>query len=206
MSASSKRAERRDGFSFLNKKVLVLNKAYVPINVISVRRAIELWYNNRAEIIQEYEDIELNSGTNPKTGLRVSIKAPCIIHMYRSRVNRHAMVDTIPYKRERIFERDGGRCVYCFKELSLATFTIDHVIPQSKGGLTDWFNCRTCCSSCNSIKADKTIEELGWEKPPKVGIPTLNKKVPKNVINSIGGRIHHESWRPYIYWEFKIKD
>jgi 5-methylcytosine-specific restriction endonuclease McrA len=202
MSQSTKK--RNEGLGNLGKKVLVLNKAYTPINVITVRRSLELWFNGRCEIIQEYENIDLHSGFNPKTGIQVVIKAPCIIHMYRSRVSHQAMVKTVPFSRHLLFQRDEGRCVYCGKELPFNNWTIDHVFPESKGGLTDWYNCRVCCSLCNSNKGSSTLEELGWEYPKKVGIPTLSKKVPKNIVTSIGGRIPHESWRPYIYWELNL--
>lgn len=190
----------------LNKKVLVLNKGYMAINVITVRRALELWYSNRADIIEYYPDIFIRSGYNIHTREQVVVQAPSIIHMHRSRVNKKHLVTTVPFSRENLFHRDDGRCVYCNIELTLKTFTIDHVHPVSKGGLTDWHNCRASCSVCNGLKGNKTIEELGWKQPKKVGVPSINKRVPKNIISSIGGKIPNESWRPYIYWEFNLNN
>jgi 5-methylcytosine-specific restriction endonuclease McrA len=46
----------------------------------------------------------------------------------------------------------GWRCRWCRKELTLATLTMDHVIPIAKGG-TDWAsNLVPACGSCNSRK------------------------------------------------------
>lgn len=36
-------------------------------------------------------------------------------------------------------------------------FTIDHVIPRSKGGLNHISNLKTCCINCNSLKKDKIL-------------------------------------------------
>jgi hypothetical protein len=42
--------------------------------------------------------------------------------------------------------------------------TVDHVVPGSRGG--EWLdeaNLVTTCPRCNAIKADYTLQELGWE-------------------------------------------
>lgn len=51
-----------------------------------------------------------------------------------------------------VFERDGWCCVYCGTDASL---TIDHVVPQSKGGHSRPDNLQTLCVSCNSAKCDR---------------------------------------------------
>jgi hypothetical protein len=46
---------------------------------------------------------------------------------------------------------------------------VDHVLPGSIGG--DWLatdNLATACNPCNSIKADFTLAQLGWELRPIV--------------------------------------
>lgn len=54
-------------------------------------------------------------------------------------------------RRERIFARDGHRCVSCGATDAL---TIDHVIPRSKGGGNTADNLQTLCAPCNFQKAD----------------------------------------------------
>ena len=51
--------------------------------------------------------------------------------------------------RENIKARDGYSCVYCG---STEDLTIDHVIPQCKGGPTTASNCVTACRPCNQSK------------------------------------------------------
>ena len=56
-------------------------------------------------------------------------------------------------KRERIFRRDGYRCVYCAASGPDVALTLDHVEPRVKGGDGSDGNLVTCCSRCNCLKA-----------------------------------------------------
>ena len=44
----------------------------------------------------------------------------------------------------------------------------DHVIPWSKGGLTNLENLVSSCATCNYGKAGYTIEQLGIENPFRI--------------------------------------
>jgi len=62
-------------------------------------------------------------------------------------------------KRRVIFERDNWTCQYCGEVVNVENATIDHHIPQSKGGGHTKDNLKTCCFICNSIKSGKSYEE-----------------------------------------------
>jgi 5-methylcytosine-specific restriction endonuclease McrA len=187
-----------------NLKTLVLNKAYLAIDIVDWEVAIADWFCGTADIIESYTDKDpIRSGLNVN-GKQIVMPVPSIVYRNSSSKSQHALVKTLPYNRANLYERDKGRCIYCKKALTLREFTIEHVIPQHLGGLSDWINCRVCCSPCNLLKGGKTIQELGWEMPKKVSVPMLTKKAPKNIIMQIGGKIPQESWRPYIYWEWKL--
>lgn len=62
--------------------------------------------------------------------------------------------------RKLIFERDKYKCYYCGQSVTKDTATLDHKIPQSKGGSNLKDNLVTCCFECNSIKSGKTLEEV----------------------------------------------
>lgn len=64
-----------------------------------------------------------------------------------------------PDKRRSLFERDKWTCQYCGEIVSGENATLDHYIPQSKGGSHSKENLRTCCLVCNSIKSGKSFEE-----------------------------------------------
>jgi 5-methylcytosine-specific restriction endonuclease McrA len=57
-------------------------------------------------------------------------------------------------KRRIVYIRDRGYCGYCGDKLSIAKFTVDHVVPRRHGGSNRLKNLRTCCTYCNKIKGD----------------------------------------------------
>lgn len=55
-------------------------------------------------------------------------------------------------KRRKIRDKTEGNCSYCNKKLTQKSWSIDHVIPKSKGGTRDLSNLVPCCKGCNSLK------------------------------------------------------
>ena len=58
-----------------------------------------------------------------------------------------------PITRRAVFARDSWTCQYCGSRSNL---TVDHVIPRSKGGGSDWENIVAACAPCNRRKGDMT--------------------------------------------------
>ena len=65
-----------------------------------------------------------------------------------------------------IFNKTGGRCHLCGNmlefnnygfEYSADAWEVDHVYPESKGGLTSLPNLKPACPSCNRKKSDKVL-------------------------------------------------
>lgn len=54
--------------------------------------------------------------------------------------------------RTKVLERDAYRCVHCKTHVDLC---VDHIKPESKGGVLQMPNLQTLCRSCNSIKGAK---------------------------------------------------
>jgi hypothetical protein len=59
--------------------------------------------------------------------------------------------------RQRVFERDRGRCGYChlLQIGQAAVFHINHIVPKSKGGGTEEGNLVLQCPHCSLHKSDK---------------------------------------------------
>lgn len=53
--------------------------------------------------------------------------------------------------------RAGSRCEYCRMHQSLqgATFHLEHIVPETRGGLTDSDNLAWACPGCNLRKSDR---------------------------------------------------
>jgi hypothetical protein len=70
----------------------------------------------------------------------------------------------------RVYMRTNGHCGYCGKRLNMSLGpseyhtspdvpTVDHMQPVSRGGNSDLDNLMPCCSKCNQVKNNKTVEE-----------------------------------------------
>lgn len=72
--------------------------------------------------------------------------------------------------------RAAGRCEYCRMHQSLqgATFHVEHVVPQSRGGHTQIENLAWACPSCNLHKADR-VESVDLDTGNQV--PLFNPRV-----------------------------
>jgi 5-methylcytosine-specific restriction endonuclease McrA len=62
--------------------------------------------------------------------------------------------------RRRVIERDGLHCVYCDDDLSNSEIHMDHVIPESQGGITDYNNLQVTCRKCNLAKGILSEDEF----------------------------------------------
>jgi HNH endonuclease len=53
-----------------------------------------------------------------------------------------------------IKQRAGGCCEYCLSQLAFCPdpFSIEHIIPRSKGGTNDPDNLAIACQGCNNFK------------------------------------------------------
>lgn len=138
------------------KKALLLDSSYSARNIISTERAFVISYKGNAEIIQNHPvSFKL---VNPE----LDILKPSVIRVY-DYINMP--FQKVSLTRENIFRRDNHKCVYCGKDGTKKDLTLDHVIPQSKGGPNTWDNLVTACQPCNGEKADLTLEEYGKEIP-----------------------------------------
>ena len=60
--------------------------------------------------------------------------------------------------RDLVESRANGKCEYCKAMVAFSphAFTIDHIIPPSKGGTESFENLAYACFGCNRCKHDKT--------------------------------------------------
>lgn len=73
----------------------------------------------------------------------------------KSEIHRNMLRLNQKYKRtrrQRVFERDGGRCHYCQMPLDSQSFAMDHRVPLRDRGPTVLENLVASCQPCNSKK------------------------------------------------------
>jgi 5-methylcytosine-specific restriction endonuclease McrA len=78
----------------------------------------------------------------------------------RRRKARLRRAETEPYSREEIAERDGWRCHLCRRPVSRKTWTIDHLVPVSRGGADTKANVRLAHHRCNSRRGARGVAQL----------------------------------------------
>ncbi|WP_233159371.1 HNH endonuclease [Pseudonocardia sp. MH-G8] len=131
-------------------RVLLLNATFEPLAVVTAKRAVVLMLTGKAECVE--------AGLDGAAFHSESLTLPAPSVMRLSRYVRVPYRRSVPMTRAGVLRRDGRRCAYCSKRAD----TIDHVVPRSRGGAHTWDNCVAACRTCNSRKADRMIEEIGW--------------------------------------------
>jgi len=172
---------------------LVLNAdyrplSYYPLSLWSWQDAIKAVFLDRVNIVAEYEAAVHSPSFEMRLPSVVCLKSYI-------RPNRYPA-----FTRFNVFLRDKFQCQYCGSPSEL---TFDHVIPRSKGGLTEWENVCAACSPCNLRKGNKMPAKAGMWPVQKPYMPTVEdlhrngRKFPPNYL--------HESWMDFLYWDSELE-
>ena len=148
-----KAQDRKDRISTpanpLAANVLVLNRFYVAVHVVNVRRTLSLLCCEHAEVVHMEDDqyanydfeswriiSELRSENKQPDedwirSVSFELQVPRVIRLLRyERVPRQ----TLRFNRRNLFARDGYRCQYCGRSYPSSQLSLDHVVPRSRGG------------------------------------------------------------------------
>ena len=150
----------------LEQPTLVLNRHWQPLGTAPVARALTKVWTDAARVVdpisfQLYDwatwanmpTVESDPVIRSTSGL---LRVPQVVTMLdydRSPDPR------VTFSRQNLYRRDRHTCQYCGTQPLARERTIDHVVPRSQGGRTDWKNCVLACSKCNLRKADRTPEQ-----------------------------------------------
>ncbi len=204
--------------SALTSSVLVLNRHYMAVHVINVRRAVGLLCRQLAEVIHceegDYSNHDFESWREISQ-LKAAFNEPNHdwIHSVNfallvPRIIRLLSFDRIPqqtvrFNRRNIFARDGNKCQYCGKNFPTSELSLDHVVPKSRGGQTCWENIVCCCVNCNVKKGGRTPHEAHLRL---IKVPAKPKKSPLLAMKL--GNPKYESWKTFLdnaYWTVDLK-
>ena len=81
----------------------------------------------------------------------------------RTDIPRRTDIDApIPYRQNKyvLFGQQEGLCNGCGVMFPFRNFTVDHMVPQSRGGTDHLDNLQLLCGACNSVKGDQPQEHL----------------------------------------------
>lgn len=194
--------------NLLSTNVLVLNKFYMVLRVVTARRAFIFLAKDYAEVVHKNNGrfegyrfgswVQASSEHNGNT-LDEYIHTPKW-RILIPRVIRLLEYDKMPRRewklnRKNILIRDNYQCQYCGKKYPLSLITIDHIIPRSRGGTAAWTNVVTCCNKCNTKKGGRLPREAGMKLITKPQKPNFNSGLSKLLDD-----------KKYSIWKEFIKD
>lgn len=138
--------------------VVILNASYEKLHVVSVPHAIRMLVREVAVV--EDGDPERPIGPYPW---------PRILRLVRYVFAHWHLKRRGPrFTREGVLRRDKYTCRYCRGYAD----TVDHVLPESRGGPTTWENCVAACMKCNNLKGDRTPKEAGMRLLWEIYVPS----------------------------------
>jgi len=190
----------------LESSVLVLNKFFAAVHIVNAKRAFTMLCKESAEVVSiddgQYNSYDFTSWVDVS-----AFKAECELpdeDRYESiktfslevrvpKIIRLVVYDKLPkatvkFNRKNIFARDKNRCQYCGKKVPTSELSLDHVIPRTQGGTSNWKNIVCACTNCNKHKGGRRPEEAGMKlicKPVKPNhCPLIQLKLGSNKYNS----------------------
>lgn len=199
---------------------LVLNRNFYAVHISAWQKAISLLYTGQAKAVDDnlvtydFNDwVELSKLMRESksrfvhtSSLRIAI--PEVIQLTKyDRLPRQE----VKFTRKNILEHYDHQCAYCGKKFPKPSkhekpeWNLDHVIPRSRGGISNWDNIVLSCMPCNSKKDNRTPAEAGMvlrikpHRPEWRGVKTLvSGHVPIPI-----------SWQRLVdskYWEGEIDE
>jgi 5-methylcytosine-specific restriction endonuclease McrA len=202
----------------LDASVLVLNRFYIAVHVISVRRAFCLLCKELAEVITiddgQYVSFNFASWREVSEAralykepdddfirtVQFEIQVPRIIRLLTyERFPRQK----VKFNRKNLFARDGNRCQYCGKKYPTTELSLDHLVPRSRGGRATWDNIVCACLRCNVRKGGRTPREAGMRL---IRDPVEPKTSP--VLSLKLSHRKYRSWKTFLdnaYWSVELE-
>jgi 5-methylcytosine-specific restriction endonuclease McrA len=165
-------------------RTLLLNTTFEPLNVLPWKKAVTLIYLGKVQVVKEY-DREIQ-------GVSIRIKQPAVIRLTRFVRSNHV---NVKFSRKNIFMRDDFTCQYCGERFDPKHLTCDHIMPRSRGGITEWSNIVTSCTRCNVMKGDKLPDEVDMYPRKKPSRPAGFYML----MLHVGVRVFPEHWKDYIF-------
>lgn len=188
----------------MGHSVLVLNRHFSAIAITDWRRAIALLYSDRALVVdQAYRTYDFGgwmdfsrqrpshiSGFIQTPSLSIALPDVIALKLFGQVPRRQ-----VTFSRRNLYYHYGYHCQYCGERFPPERLNLDHVVPRSRGGTTDWSNVVPSCIPCNKRKGNRLPEEAGMSlqrrpsRPSAVAAPAFWRSNPT---------IIRDAWRQYL--------
>ncbi len=202
----------------LSASVLVLNRMYMAVRIVSARRAMSFLFRDLAEVITVEDNQFLSYGFEDWVEVSAArqrfepdqhdwirtihfqVAVPKIVRLLGyDKLPR----STVKLNRRNIFARDENRCQYCGKRFPTSELSLDHVVPRSQGGAATWENLVCACVKCNVRKGGRTPSQSNMHL---VRHPSRPRRSPVLTVKMTDER--YASWKQFLdfaYWNVELK-
>jgi 5-methylcytosine-specific restriction endonuclease McrA len=198
----------------MSTDVLILNRNLFAIEVTSWERAMTLLYLDRASVVDEeygvhdFKDwVQLSKKikSSPAGFVHTPTLTLAVPDVIALKFFDKLPPRGVPFTRRNIYHHYGSRCCYCGKRFATSELNLDHVVPRSRGGTTDWSNIVTACIRCNLRKGNRLPSEAGMRLVVPISQPkfrhglTLFVKAPFQMRRSWGRFVDK------VYWDSQLE-
>lgn len=147
----------------MEQRVILLNSDYSFLNTVNWKKAMCLIAKGKVEIVKASKKI-IKSAENAW-----EMVVPKVLRLVK--LVRTIYKTRVPFSKKNVLYRDEFTCQYCGKKKQ--RLTIDHVIPKSKGGRSNFENCVASCKPCNNKKGNRLPSEAKMGLPKRPIQPTI---------------------------------
>lgn len=155
--------------------------SFLPLSAVQWKEAVMYMYHDKCTVLDWYDDWVVRS---PSWETRVPAVIMLKDYLRRTRNPR--------FSKSNVYLRDLYHCQYCNAPVTNSSATMDHVLPLSRGGKTNWENIVTACGPCNGRKGNN-MTMRPFYKPYKPGYYELVRKRKQMPID-----VRHPSWVPWL--------
>jgi 5-methylcytosine-specific restriction endonuclease McrA len=170
------------------RKVLLLNASEEILKVISWHKAVKLVLDGKARKPYGHDDeyeIKTVSGI-------FRLPTALVLVQYV-----HIPYKNVAVNKDNVLRRDNYTCGYCNKKLSSSTGTVDHLVPQSRGGKNTWLNVVAACKDCNNNKDNMSVKEFEKKHNKKLNIEPHIPSRDFMVLTGVDVKTH-ETWTRWV--------
>jgi 5-methylcytosine-specific restriction endonuclease McrA len=184
--------------------VLSLNASWQAIEVVSPQKAFRMMASGAAVGLDtscgnlspidwdKWIDLDVPDGEDCARTAKRAIRVPRVIVAVNY---KHVRPKKIHLNVENAARLQNFECAYTRKKLDRTNWSLDHVLPTSRGGADEWPNIVAAHKDVNSKKSNKTPEEAGLSLLIKPRVPP--KLMPADYIKYRYG-IKHKEWEMFV--------
>jgi hypothetical protein len=105
--------------------------------------------------------------------------------------------------RKKVFDKYGGHCAYCGRQIEYKDMQVDHITSKKNGGTDDISNLNPSCRLCNHYKSAEGL--TAWRDWLLAGVIDRLKKIYIFRVALAFGMIEIKGWDKRFYFE-KLKN